>query len=332
MNTSASLTVHSAQPLPAWLSNISGTLTDALASAKLIIDSGFGPKDCKGPAAIVVAVAMGRRLGLDPFTAIHGIAVVNGRPSLFGDALLAVCMNHAEWGDFEEAISGAPLTPDWCATCTVTRKGRKPYAGRFSFGEATRAQLAGKQGPWSAQPQRMMMMRARAFALRGAFADALAGFHAREELEDEPRDVTASATVHDGLPVTTVAKAEPARIAPAEQQPPATGEATTGTTNDAGAREAKAEPAKEAKAPHPSIIAGRELMRNLGTAGSAILPRLVKLHGGVKAADIPADRLDAFGLDLATIATALKVQPIDWARIEDLLGGWEREAQKAGAK
>jgi hypothetical protein len=40
-------------------------------------------------------------------------------------------------------------------------------------------------------------MRARAFALRGAFADALAGFHAREEMEGvEPLDVTSTATVH----------------------------------------------------------------------------------------------------------------------------------------
>lgn len=343
MNTAA-LTVHNPTPtLPAWLANISGTLTDALASAKVIIDSGFGPKDCKGPAAIVVAVAMGQRLGLDPFTAIHGIAVVNGRPSLFGDALLAVCMNHPEWGDFEETIAGTPLADDWCAACVVVRKGRKPYTGRFSFAEAKRAQLAGKQGPWAAQPQRMMAMRARAFALRGAFADALAGFHAREELDDEPRDVTASATVHDGLPATTLAAPEDARTGPAPTttaQPPAPVEARADVTPPApsaslGAGDAP--PVRDAAkaTPHPAIAAGKELMRNLGSDGKRIVERLVKLQGVAKATEMSDDSLHAFGLDIATIANALKQQPVDMARVEDLIGGWEREAaagMNGGAK
>lgn len=192
-STALSVVSPTGHTLPTWMGGITAALPEALAAGKVIIDSGFGPKDCKGPAAIVVAVAMGARLGLDPFTAIHGIAVVNGRPSLFGDALLAVCQNHPAWDDFVEEWTGKKYDDDFTAHCTVMRKGRKPKTETFSVADAKKAGLWGKQGPWSAQPQRMMMMRARAFALRGAFGDALAGFHSREEMDDaEPREVEAT--------------------------------------------------------------------------------------------------------------------------------------------
>lgn len=184
--------------LPAWMAGIAGALPDAMASAKTIIDAGFAPKDCKGPQAIVVAVAMGARLGLDPFTAIYGIAVVNGRPSLYGDALLAVCMNHPQWDDFSETWEGKKYDGDFTAICTVKRKGREPFTVDFCVDDAVQAGLWKKAGPWTTTPMRMLMMRARAFALRGAFADALAGFHSREEMEDSALvDVTATSSVRD---------------------------------------------------------------------------------------------------------------------------------------
>lgn len=236
--------------LPSWMSGIAGALPEALAAGKVIIDSGFGPKDCKGPASIVVAVAMGARLGLDPFTAIHGIAVVNGRPSLFGDALLAVCQNHPDWQDFEETWSGQKYNDDFTAHCTVMRKNRKPKTETFSVADAKKAGLWGKAGPWSAQPQRMMMMRARAFALRGAFGDALAGFHAREEMDDEPVDVTATATVRqEPRPArrrtidTTSETAAPAAVEPE----PTAGPATTATAEAPAAGQNAEQPAAEAK-------------------------------------------------------------------------------------
>lgn len=218
-STALSVISPTGHTLPAWMGGITAALPEALAAGKVIIDSGFGPKDCKGPASIVVAVAMGARLGLDPFTAIHGIAVVNGRPSLFGDALLAVCQNHPSWEDFVEEWTGKKYDDDFTAHCTVLRKGRKPKTETFSVADAKKAALWGKQGPWSAQPQRMMMMRARAFALRGAFGDALAGFHSREEMDDaEPREV--EATVHaEPKPAKrrTVAVTDPLNLSAAEQ-------------------------------------------------------------------------------------------------------------------
>jgi|GEM_PF-7098062 len=159
----------------------------------------FVPKAFRGkPDSIMVVGAMGARLGVDVFSAMAGIADINGRPSVYGDLMLAVCQNHPAFEDCLQAYEGKPYEDEFAAVCTVKRKGRAPVVGRFSVVEAKEAKLWKKAGPWENTPQRMLMMRARAFALRDAFSDALAGFHSKEEMEDAGAiDVTATATIHD---------------------------------------------------------------------------------------------------------------------------------------
>jgi hypothetical protein len=83
----------------------------------------------------------------------------------------------------EERIEGTGPS-DWVAICTVRRRGDvHPVERRFSAEDARRARLWGKAGPWSDYPQRMLQMRARAFALRDVFADVLGGLYLREEIE-----------------------------------------------------------------------------------------------------------------------------------------------------
>ena len=54
----------------------------------------------------------------------------------------------------------------------------------FTVGDAIRAGLWKKAGPWTMYPKRMLQMRARSFALRDAFPDVLRGLVATEEVED----------------------------------------------------------------------------------------------------------------------------------------------------
>ncbi|HAT10283.1 MAG TPA: hypothetical protein DCS97_06760 [Planctomycetes bacterium] len=181
---------------PAWTAGIYGQLEAAKPVAEMLAKSELVPKGFQNkPNDILIAGAMGARLGLDLFSSLAGIAVVNGRATLWGDALMAVCMNHPAFEDCIEEVVGKPYEDDFAAVCTVKRKGRAPKTVRFSVIEAKEASLWKKAGPWTNTPQRMLTLRARAFALRGAFADALAGFNSREEMEDtEPREV--EATVH----------------------------------------------------------------------------------------------------------------------------------------
>ena len=73
---------------------------------------------------------------------------------------------------------------EWVAFCEVTRAHwLKPIRRSFSVIDAKRAGLWKKEGPWLDYPKRMLQMRARAFALRDAFADVLGGLYVREEIE-----------------------------------------------------------------------------------------------------------------------------------------------------
>lgn len=188
------------------------TLKEANEFAAMLAKSDLVPKAfANKPGDILIAGAMGARLGLDIFSALSGIAVVNGKPTLYGDAMLAVCQVRPDFEDIAETVKGQGDNLE--ASCTVKRKGRSPYTATFSAADAKRASLWGKQGPWSAMPQRMCQMRARAFALRGAFADALAGFHAREEIDDAI-DVTSTATVRVPEPTAGVVREVQATIDP----------------------------------------------------------------------------------------------------------------------
>lgn len=148
--------------------------------ARAAFESGMYSKAFPNQYAVFIAMAKGKELGLSPMASLDSIAVINGRPSVWGDAALALCQASGELLDMTEDFDGKD-----CAVCTITRKGRKsPITRRFSVEDAKRAGLWGKGGPWSQYPQRMLQLRARGFALRDAFADVLRGMPTVEEARD----------------------------------------------------------------------------------------------------------------------------------------------------
>lgn len=158
--------------------------------ANMVSKSGLAPKAFQTPEAIGIAVQMGMELGLSPMSSLHHIAVINGKPSLYGDGLLGVCRSSGLFDEtqFSETLEGEPGKPGWTATCTVCRKGGNPVTETFTWADAIRAGLTGN-GVWKTYPQRMMKYRARGFALRDTFADVLCGFISAEEAQDMPRQV-----------------------------------------------------------------------------------------------------------------------------------------------
>jgi len=162
------------------------TFDDAFRFAKMVAASEFAPKDFKGkPESCLLAIQHGSEVGLSPMQSLQSIAVINGRPTIWGDAALAlvqsspVCEYVREYTEGE----GDNLT----AVCEAKRRGYPaPTVVRFSVADAKKAGLWGKSGPWSAYSTRMLQVRARGFALRNAFADALRGLITAEEAQDYP--------------------------------------------------------------------------------------------------------------------------------------------------
>ena len=153
--------------------------------ATIAAKSEFVPREYRGrPADVMLAVQLGSELGLAPLQSLQNVAVINGKPSIYGDALLAVCLASPVCERVDEEVEGEGDA--MLATCIAQRKNKKPVVGRFSVDDAKRANLWGKGGPWTQYPRRMLQMRARGFALRDAFPDVLRGLIAREEAEDYP--------------------------------------------------------------------------------------------------------------------------------------------------
>lgn len=162
------------------------TLDEMWRFAQAVAVSGLAPKGLERPETIFIALEMGAEVGLPPMAALQNIAVINGRPSLWGDAMLAVCRSSGVFdeGAFDEQVVEKPNGAIE-ATCTVRRlPNGKPVVRSFTLAEAKAAGLAGKQGPWSQYPRRMLQLRARSWALRDGFADVLRGFRAAEEEAD----------------------------------------------------------------------------------------------------------------------------------------------------
>lgn len=148
--------------------------------------------------------------------ALQNIAVINGRPAIWGDAQLAVVRSTGELALFEEWYeekgkrlprNPSAFTDDTTAVCRVQRHGYEPAETAFSVADAKRANLWGKAGPWTQYPARMLKHRARSFALRDQFGDALRGLRTVEEVQDDP--------------VATARNVTPPMFAPAPEPEPA---------------------------------------------------------------------------------------------------------------
>jgi hypothetical protein len=162
------------------------TMGEAMEFSKMLAESSMVPRAYQGkPQDIMVCVQWGYELGLAPMQALQNIAVINGKPSVYGDAMMALVQASPVCEGIDEHIENEG-TPNPVAVCIAKRKGRNPVIARFSVEDAKRAGLWNKQGPWQAYPKRMLQMRARGFALRDAFPDVLKGLITAEEAADYP--------------------------------------------------------------------------------------------------------------------------------------------------
>lgn len=159
------------------------TFDEAWRIANAVCIAGMAPKGLDTAEKAMVAILHGMEVGLTPMAALQSIAVVNGRPTIWGDGALGLVRASAKCEYVRERLEGEGDT--LVAICEVGRKGEKQaIVARFSVADAKKASLWGKQGPWQQYPKRMLAMRARAFALRDGFADVLRGLGIAEEVQD----------------------------------------------------------------------------------------------------------------------------------------------------
>lgn len=209
--------------------------------ANVVVAAGMAPKTLNTVEKAMVAILHGLEVGLTPMNALQSIAVINGRPTIWGDGAIGLIRASGLLEYMKEYYENED-TPQMKAICIVKRKGEpEPVSSDFSMGEARTAGLLGKEGPWQTYPKRMLKMRAR-WALRDVFSDVLKGLSLREEVEDMPKDGERGAPAPAEAPAiplapppaeteaATTAAAEPAkpkRVRPSRAKPKTTAPAAT---------------------------------------------------------------------------------------------------------
>lgn len=158
-------------------------LAAALAEAR-----NFVPRAYAGDSnAIAAAILTGIELGIGPMEALRSIHMIEGKPTMSAEMMLARAMRagiRCRWLRLDAT----------CAELEVTRDG-VPQRMSFTMEEARAAGLAGK-GNWSKFPAAMLRARCASAAMRAFCPDVLgSGIYTPEELAPD------AAVREDGTPV-----------------------------------------------------------------------------------------------------------------------------------
>lgn len=158
-------------------------LAAALAEAR-----NFVPRAYAGDSnAIAAAILTGIELGIGPMEALRSIHMIEGKPTMSAEMMLARAMRagiRCRWLRLDAT----------CAELEVTRDG-VPQKMAFTMDEAKAAGLAGK-GNWSKFPAAMLRARCASAAMRAFCPDVLgSGIYTPEELAPD------AAVREDGTPI-----------------------------------------------------------------------------------------------------------------------------------
>jgi hypothetical protein len=160
---------------------VPSTIEEVFRLGELIAQSGLAPNGLQTPQAITVVLLKGLEIGMPPMAAMECFGVINGKACIYGDGIPALLWSRGFDIEETEAQGDGDVRK---AVCTITRPNGKKVTRSFSVKQAKEAGLLSKTGPWKLYPDRMLTMRARAFAARDAASDVLKGIPLFEEQAD----------------------------------------------------------------------------------------------------------------------------------------------------
>lgn len=165
------------------------TIDEEFRMASAYSQSGMVPKEYTGlPAKVFTAMQYARELGLKPLTAMREVAVINGRPSIFGSLPLSLVRASGKLRKIREFLfdddyleinyTNKNLNKQvFGACCIVHRVDDEPREFVFTADDARQAGLLDSKDEacWTKYPRVMMKYRARTMALRDVFPDIIGG-------------------------------------------------------------------------------------------------------------------------------------------------------------
>jgi hypothetical protein len=151
-------------------------------TSSMLVKTGFLPQAIKTPEQAIAIILTGRELGIGTMAALNTINVIQGKPTVSPQLMLALIERSGQLADIQiEPHDGNAVR------CTMKRKGRSPHTEIFGDAEAQAMQLAGKDN-YKKQAQTMYRWRAVAACARVVFPDVILGLYTPDEMGADVTD------------------------------------------------------------------------------------------------------------------------------------------------
>jgi hypothetical protein len=197
--------------------------------ARELINSNFLPSGIKTPEQAVAIILKGRELGVPPMQALSHIHVINGKPTMSAELMLAQVLKlHPK-----TKISYPERSSDKCVM-KVQRYGSEPSIFSFTIGDAEAAGLL-NNSTWKKYPRAMLHARCVSEMCRSLFPDAIAGVSYTSE--EMGANVNENGEVIDVPSTETKLDNPPAKVTVVETPPASTPNAAAAATFDKSNRQ-----------------------------------------------------------------------------------------------
>ena len=162
----------------------------------MMTKTGFLPEAVKHPGQAMAIAIYGQELGIPLMTSFRTIHVVNGKPGLAAEMMLAKFIQRGgtvKWG---------ATTDEICEGLFISKGTPDGFSASFSIKQANKAGLTSK-AVWKNYPQDMLRARCISRGVRGSDPAACAGLHTPEEMGG---DMTPEGKIIDADVVAPVPK------------------------------------------------------------------------------------------------------------------------------
>lgn len=143
--------------------------------AQMLVRSGFLPQSIKSPEQAVAIILQGRELGIGTMAALQTINVIQGKPTVSPQFMLALINRSGQLEDMKMEANSKE------AICMMKRKGRHSHTVKFGEQQAKDLGLFGKDN-YKKQPATMFQWRAVAMCARVVFPDVILGLYTPDEM------------------------------------------------------------------------------------------------------------------------------------------------------
>jgi hypothetical protein len=185
------------------LAIIPRSLPEVQSLAEVLAKSDLLPAALKGKVPdVIVQILAGQELGLAPMASIRGVHVVDGKPILSADTMVALVRGSGLCEYFICVEDTSTLQ-----TYETKRNGDpQPQRMTFTMDDAKRAAVHMKDN-WRLYPRSMLKARAKAMLARDVYPDVLAGVYDPDEIQ-VPASHPPTPVVREPVPAETIEDAE----------------------------------------------------------------------------------------------------------------------------